>query len=154
VDPSATGQIEVDATPDQVYKLITDLVTFSELSEETVSITLLGGATAASVGARFRGSNRRGFHRWSTLSTVTDATPGTRFAFNVTSLGIPIARWQYDITPAGSGCVVTESTWDHRPTWFNGIGWLVSGVADRAPVNQRNITATLTRLKAKAETHS
>jgi polyketide cyclase/dehydrase/lipid transport protein len=152
VNPSATGQIEVDATPDEVYKLITDVVAFGELAEETVSNTLLGGATAATVGARFRGSNRRGVRRWSTLATVTDATPGTRFAFNVTSLGVPIARWQYDIAAAGSGCVVTESTWDRRPTWFNGLAWLVTGVTDRAAANQHNITSTLTRLKAKAET--
>ncbi|TCO64790.1 polyketide cyclase/dehydrase/lipid transport protein [Actinocrispum wychmicini] len=151
MEPSATDKITVNAPADQVYDLISDVAEMSALAEETVSNTLLDGARTATVGARFRGSNRRGVRRWSTLATITDASPATQFAFDVTSFGIPIARWQYDIEPTDTGCVVTESTWDRRPRWFNGVGRLITGVADRATVNQRNITATLTRLKAKAE---
>lgn len=149
--PSATDKITVNAPAGQVYALISDVQAMSALAEENVSNTLLGGTTTATVGTKFRGRNRRGVHRWSTVATVTDASPGTQFAFDVRALGIPIARWQYDIEPTGTGCVVTESTWDRRPRWFNGMGWLITGVFDRAAANQRNITATLTRLKAKAE---
>jgi hypothetical protein len=149
--PSATGQIEVRATPEQVYGLVSDVSAMSGLAEETVRNTLLGGASRATLGARFRGSNRRGIRRWSTLATVTDASPGTRFAFLVTSLGIPVAHWQYDIEASDDGCVVIESTWDKRPSWFHAIAWLATGVTDRAAVNQQNIAKTLERLKAKAE---
>jgi Polyketide cyclase / dehydrase and lipid transport len=151
VTPSATDKITVNAPADQVYALISDVEAMSTLAEETTRNTLLGGATTATVGTKFRGDNRRGIRRWSTIATVTDASPATQFAFNVSALGIPIARWQYDIEPTDTGCVVTESTWDRRPRWFNGMGWLVTGVYDRAAANQQNITATLTRLKAKAE---
>jgi hypothetical protein len=152
VNPSATGQITVNAAPDRVYALISDVTTMSAFAEETTRNTLLGDAPSASVGARFRGSNKRGLRRWSTLATVTDADPGTRFAFDVTSLGIPVSRWQYDIAPAEDGCVVTESTWDRRPSWFHGIAWLATGVTDRVAVNTANIAKTLARLKATAET--
>jgi hypothetical protein len=142
----------INVTPERVYALISDVATMSALAEETTRNTLLGGASAATVGARFRGTNKRGIRRWSTVATVTDAAPGTQFAFDVTSLGvIPIARWQYDIAPAEGGCVVTESTWDRRPSWFYGIAWLSTGVTDRAGVNTRNIAKTLQRLKEKAE---
>jgi hypothetical protein len=151
VNPSATGQIEVNAAPSEVYALISDVTSMSALASELVRNKLLSGATSAAVGARFRGSNRRGIHRWSTTATVTDAAPDTRFAFNVTSLGILIARWQYDISPSDTGCVVTESTWDRRPGWFHIIGRLATGVGDRAAVNQRNIDSTLARLKAVVE---
>lgn len=151
VRPSATGQIAVDASPERVYSLLSDLESFSGLAEETVRCTVLDGTTTATVGTRFRGSNKRGFRRWSTVSTVTDAKPGREFSFDVVSLGIPVARWSYSISPSDTGCVVTESTWDRRPKWFLGIAYLATGVSDRVTVNTRNIARTLDRLKAKAE---
>lgn len=151
-DPTATGRITVNAPADRVYALISDVRVMSELAEETTSNTLLGGATTATVGTRFRGANRRGARRWSTVATVTDADPGTRFAFDVASLGVvPVARWRYDIEPTETGCVVTESTWDRRPRWFHGMARLATGVTDRAATNRHNIELTLQRLKAKAE---
>jgi hypothetical protein len=151
-DPSATGQISVNAPADQVYVLISDVRVMSELAEETTSNTLLGGAATATVGTRFRGANRRGGHRWSTVATVTTADPGSAFAFDVTSMGfLPIALWRYDIAATESGCVVTESTWDRRPRWFHRVARLVTGVTDRAAVNRHNIEMTLQRLKSKAE---
>jgi hypothetical protein len=152
VNPSATGQITVNASPDRVYALISDLATLCSLAEETTRAAMLGGASSAAVGTRFRGTNKRGFRRWSTTSIVTDATPDTCFAFDVTSMGIPVSRWQYDISPTDEGCVVTESTWDRRPAWFLPIALLATGVPDRVTVNTANIAKTLQRLKEKAET--
>jgi polyketide cyclase/dehydrase/lipid transport protein len=151
VNPSATGEISVYASPERVYALISDLSTLCSVAEETTGATILAGASSVTVGTRFRGSNKRGFRRWSTTSTVTDATPGSRFAFNVTSLGIPVSRWQYDIEPAEGGCVVTESTWDRRPAWFYPLALLATGVTNRVTVNTANIAKTLQRLKEKAE---
>ncbi|MEV4311629.1 SRPBCC family protein [Actinocrispum sp. NPDC049592] len=151
MNPSATGQILVSAPPDRVYALISDLAGLCSVAEETTRATILGGGTSVSVGTRFRGRNKRGVFRWATTSTVTDASPGTRFAFDVTSLGVPVSRWQYDIEPAEGGCVVTESTWDRRPAWFYPIALLGTGVTDRVAVNTANIARTLQRLKDKAE---
>jgi hypothetical protein len=151
VDPTATGEIAVNASPDHVYGLLSNLDSFSGLSEETVRCKVLDGSSTATVGTRFRGTNRRGLRRWSTVSTVTDAAPGREFSFNVASLGVPVARWSYSIRPSDDGCVVTESTWDRRPKWFLGIAYLATGVADRVTVNTQNIARTLERLKTKAE---
>jgi hypothetical protein len=103
------------------------------------------------VGARFRGRNKCPYRRWSTLSTITDAVEGKRFAFDVTSFGFPVARWQYDIEPANGGCVVTESAWDRRPGWFGGPSSAATEVWRCDELNRANIEATLLRLKAKAE---
>ena len=149
-EPSARGVIEVAAPAERVYALVSDLPAMAAAATEFVGGKWLGGVAGASVGARFRGSNRRGFRRWSTTSTVTDAAPG-RFAFEVRSFGLPVSRWQYDIEPSGSGCTVTESTWDRRPGWYRPITALGTGVRDRSTENQRNIEATLVRLKAAAE---
>lgn len=151
MEPTATGRITVAATPETVYALISDPQSLAGIAEETVTCKLLDGASSVTVGTRFRGVNRRGVRRWSTVSTVTDAAPGRQFAFNVASLGIPVARWDYSITPAETGCEVVESTWDRRPRWFLGLAYLATGVSDRVKVNTENIARTLQRLKEKAE---
>jgi hypothetical protein len=109
--------------------------------------------TCATPGAVFRGRNRNGVYRWSTRCTVTDAVPGRMFAFEV-DLPLPgtdIARWQYDIVGADGGCRVTESTWDRRSKAFAVVGRISTGTKDRDAANREHITATLGRLKARAE---
>ncbi|GAB3480689.1 SRPBCC family protein [Amycolatopsis cihanbeyliensis] len=149
--PSATGRIEVRARPERVYELISEPGTLAELADEYATFRWLDGAFSARVGARFKGGNRRGLRRWSTIATVTDAVAGRCFAFEVSAGPAPVARWQYDIEPVAGGCRVTESTWERRPGWLKFAGSLASGVWDRAEHNRHNIANTLRRLKARAE---
>ncbi|HVK20988.1 MAG TPA: SRPBCC family protein [Actinokineospora sp.] len=149
-DPDARAQVVVEAPADRVYALVSDLPGLAGVAEEFAGGKWLGGVTEARVGARFRGANRRGIRFWTTVSTVTDASP-TRFAFDVKSMGLPVSRWQYDIEPTESGCQVTETTWDRRPGWFRPLTFVATGVTDRKVHNQRNIERTLARLKQAAE---
>lgn len=149
--PSASSTVEVAATPAAVYDLVTDLTTLAELADEAMRMRWRGSASSAVPGAVFKGTNRNGWRRWTTTCTVTDAEVGRRFAFDVSYVGVPIARWQYDIAASGDGCAVTESTWDRRPGWMRPLGGLATGVADRPTVNGAHIEATLRRLKARAE---
>jgi polyketide cyclase/dehydrase/lipid transport protein len=151
-DPDATAEITVDAPPETVYALVSDLPRLSAVAAEFQRGTWLDGATAAAVGARFRGHNRNSWRRWWTVATVTAAEPGRRFAFDVVSMGfVPISRWQYDIEPTGTGCLVRESTWSRVPRWFLPIGAVTTGTFDRAGSNQRNIERTLRQLKTVCE---
>ncbi len=94
--------------------------------------------------------------RWTTTCTVTDADPGSAFAFDVVYLGIPVAHWRYDISPAADpadgGCRVTEQMWDRRPGWFVKPGGFATGVMDRPTTNTEHMKRTLARLKDRAET--
>lgn len=154
-EASASGQIEVAAPPREVYALISDPAVLAEFAAEYTGSKWLDGATAPVVGARFRGANKSGFRRWSTVSTITAAEDGRRFAFQVTvelgPLVVTGARWQYDIEPTDTGCLVTESTWDVRSGWAGRAGDLLTGVRDRAEHSRRNIDSTLRNLKARAE---
>jgi hypothetical protein len=150
VEPWALGRIEIDAPAGRVYELVRDLPGMARMAEEYRGGRWLRG-TAGEVGARFRGHNRRGWRHWWTTVTVTDAEPGRRFGFDVSWLGLPIARWEYDIEATGDGCRVTERSWDRRPGWFKPIGGFATGAMDRAAVNQHNIERTLERLKSAAE---
>jgi hypothetical protein len=149
-DPSAASSIEIAASPATVYGLITDLAAMSEIAEETAVMRWSKGDSAAP-GAVFKGTNRKGWRRWTTKCTVTDAAPAERFAFNVSHAGVPVSRWQYEIAPMAEGCTVTESTWDQRPKWYVKPSAFVTASKDRAAINAGHIQATLQRLKTRAE---
>ncbi|HEV7203002.1 MAG TPA: SRPBCC family protein [Jatrophihabitans sp.] len=147
----ASSSVEIAATPERVYALITDLAVLAELAEETATMRWVSGDTAAP-GSVFRGANRNGWRRWSTRCTVTAAEPGRCFGFDVVfPPGLPVSRWQYDLEATPAGCRVTETTWDHRSGLFAALSGLATGVSDRGQTNAEHIEATLARLKARAE---
>src|SRR4051812_49011683 len=149
-EPSASATVHIDASPEAVYQLITDLPTLASLAEEAVAMEWRKG-DAVHQGAVFVGHNENGSKRWTTKCTVTDAEPGRVFAFDVRYTVLPVARWQYDIVAADAGCRVTESTWDRRPGWFQKVAPAATGVSDRAAANAEHIGLTLQRLKQRAE---
>ncbi|HET6818809.1 MAG TPA: SRPBCC family protein [Mycobacteriales bacterium] len=148
-DAEATTTIAAD--PVKVYNLVSDLPRMGEWSPENTGGKWIGGATGAAVGAKFRGHNKRGVLRWSTTVEVVDATPGKRFAFEVTYGPVPISRWEYTFEPDGDGCRVTESWTERRPLWMKLSSIPVMAVADRAKHNTRTMEATLAALKVAAE---
>ncbi|MCV7427928.1 SRPBCC family protein [Mycobacterium montefiorense] len=150
IDPCVSASVAIDACPDLVYSLLTDLPTLLLLAEEATAMQWCKG-DAACRGAVFAGHNENGSRRWSTKCTVTDAEPGRIFAFDVRHTVFPVARWQYDIVASDGGCRVTESTWDRRPGWFRKLSGKATGVTDRVAANTKNIELTLQRLKQRAE---
>ena len=149
--PTAEAEVTIEADPDKVYALITDLPTLASLGDEITTMKWRKG-TSAQPGAVFKGNNRNRGRRWSTTCTVTDADPGRVFAFDVRYTVLPIAQWRYDVERVdGGGCRVTERTWDRRPGWFKKPARLATGVKDRTAANSVHIKATLQRLKEKAE---
>lgn len=149
-DPSATASVHIDAAPDVVYALVTDLPTLAAMAAETVAMRWREGSPARP-GAVFTGDNENGAQRWTTKCTVTDADPGRVFAFDVRYAVLPIAHWRYDIVAVDGGCRVSESTWDRRPGWFRALAGRATGVPDRAAANAEHIRATLQNLKERAE---
>ena len=73
--------LRIEAPPEAVYAIVTDIAQMGRLSPECTGGQWLGGATGPAVGARFKGSNKRGRARWSTTNTVVEAEPGRVFSF-------------------------------------------------------------------------
>src|SRR4051812_33266481 len=87
----------VAAPPERVYALISDITRMGEWSPEATGGHWQRGANGPAVGARFRGTNRKGWRRWSTVNTVTAAEPGRQFAFRTTFGPLKVADWGYRI---------------------------------------------------------
>lgn len=141
----------IAASPERVFALISDLPGMGRFSPENAGGRWLGGATGPAVGVGFRGRNGRGIHRWSTRCTVTRCEPGRAFAFSVSSIGLPVADWAYEIQPEGDGCRLTETWTDRRGGLITVAGRLVSGVSDRSAFTVESIERTLAGVKQAAE---
>lgn len=149
-DVTVTRQIA--ASPEVVWGLVSDLPRMGEWSPENTGGTWVGGATGPSVGAKFKGSNSNNGKSWSTIAKVTAADPGSRFAFDVSVMGVvPVSRWEFEIAPSESGCTVTQSWTDRRPGFFKPMATKATGVADRVGFTKGSMEQTLANLAAEAE---
>ncbi|MHB1487350.1 MAG: SRPBCC family protein [Acidimicrobiales bacterium] len=144
----------VAASPKAAYELVSDVTRMGQWSPETTSCRWLDGGTGPAVGARFRGSNRKGWQRWTTTCTVVAADPGTRFTFDVRYGPLPISRWTYEFIANDSGCRIRESWTDQRPGWLSRLDPTVMGIRDRSQHNRETMQATLAQLARYAETGS
>lgn len=117
------GSVEllVRARPDEVYRVITDVASTGERSNECCGATWLpGGPQSAEVGARFRGRNRSHLARWSRVCEVVEAEPGRRFAFRTVPERVDLSRadsttWRYELVPLPGGTLVRHSYEITRP---------------------------------------
>jgi hypothetical protein len=143
--------VHVDATPRDVWALVSDVTNTGRFSPETFEAEWLDGSTGPEVGARFRGHvkrNGRGPTYW-TKCTVTASEPGREFTFVVGTPEQHPMTWGYRFEPVGDGTDVTEF-YELADRWPMRLYWKVMGKA-RGRTNRRNMQATLERVKAAAE---
>lgn len=150
-DPADTVSLRIEAPPEELYDLVSDPAGMGRLSPECTGGHWLDGATGPAVGARFKGTNKRGIARWSTKSTVVAAERGREFAFEVGDSGI---TWRYTFEPDGTGTLVTESRNPTKPYPFIAKAFttvLLGGVEGHTRELREGMARTLERLKAHAE---
>jgi uncharacterized protein YndB with AHSA1/START domain len=149
--PADAVSVRIDAPPERVYGIVTDIAGMGRLSPECTGGRWLDGATGPAVGARFKGTNKRGMARWSTTNKVVAADPGRAFGFETLQSGY---RWDYQLEPDGDGTVVTErrSPFRDRPVLAKVFTRLLLGGEDGHTDELRaGMQQTLERVKALAE---
>src|SRR5688572_5931540 len=104
--PRDEVSLHIEAPPERVYEIVTDIAQLGRLSPECTGGRWLRGGTGPAVGARLKGANKRGFARWSTTNEVVAAGPGRVFSFETQQRA---ARWTYRMEPEGTGTLVTET---------------------------------------------
>ena len=112
----AEANIHIDAPPDRVWRLISDVTRMGEWSPICYRCEWLDEASGPAVGARFKGYNSMPPARWWTVCEVTESEPGKVFefrtvdgTFNWGSRGREMTRWRYTFEPDGIGTRVNES---------------------------------------------
>lgn len=143
----------VDAPAAAVYGLVSDLSKMGDWSPELERIEWKGGAPQGKVGARFVGHNGMDGKTWTTNGVVAVADGTKEFAFDVSAVGLKVARWGYRVTPDpdGAGCTLSEYWVDQRGWLVKKAGAMTTGVKDRESHNKAGMQETLRRIKAAAE---
>lgn len=141
----------VAASPELVYGIISDLPRMGEFSPENTGGKWVKGAAGPAVGAKFVGTNKKGWIRWTTVAKVTEATPAKAFAFDVTAAGMAVAGWGFTLEPADGGTNLTQWWDDHRNPVTRKLTGLALSVPDRPSHNRAGMEATLDRIAAAAE---
>jgi hypothetical protein len=102
---------------------------------------------------RFVGFNRRRGYVWFTTCRVVVAEPAREFAFDVTTFGLPVARWGYRFAPVDGGTEVTEYWNDRRSpgAWRLGRIFTGRGTHQRPQINRDGMRVTLERLRRELE---
>ena len=151
--PDLELDVVVARPPQVVWEAVADPMRIVAYSPEASGVAEESGTTGGPlpVGSRFRGSNRHGFFRWSTQCSVVESTPDEAFAFDVSYLGLSVARWRFVLAPEGEGTRVVQQWTDRRGITMKALGTVGTGVADRRTHNERTMRATLDALKADLE---
>lgn len=148
---SVSRFVDIAAPAGRVWEIVSDLPGMGSLSpESTGGVWTDGGGPR--LGAVFRGTNAQGSRTWSTRSRVVRCEPGQAFAFDVSSGGLPVAQWSYELAPAADGgCRVTETWVDRRGRLATLAGRMLTGVQDRRAFTANSIETTLKQVKTRAE---
>jgi len=144
-DPYAhADSIWIDASPHQVYDLVSDVTRHGEWSVFTRACEWDEGDSLR-VGAHFTGHNSRPGREWSTRSEVVVADPGREFAWEVRD---GFVRWGYEMAHDDGGTRLTQR-WEFRPS---GQAWVretfgEEGITLRIEDARTSIPATLATIK-------
>jgi uncharacterized protein YndB with AHSA1/START domain len=147
VPTSASATLTIDATPELLYDLISDVTRMGEWSPECTSCEWID--TPGEPGSRFQGHNRRGPARWTTTAKVLRAERGVEFTF-ATLHGDEIpTRWTYKLDGQGPTVITESFEAVHTPLLF--------AVLERTVLRRRQaqleagLHTTLEQLKRFAE---
>ncbi|MGJ0118845.1 SRPBCC family protein [Williamsia sp. MIQD14] len=148
--------IDIDASPDTVYAVVSDVTRTGEWSPICTGCWWDSGdepgPDGPRVGAWFTGRNQTSTRTWDTRSLVDVAEPGREFAWLVSG---KLVRWSYSLEPVGAGTRLTES-WQFRD---DGIAYFhekygdeaQAQITDRVEAANSGIPVTLERIKAVIE---
>jgi Polyketide cyclase / dehydrase and lipid transport len=148
-----TGEVSLwmDASPAEVWDLVSDVTRIGEFSPETFEARWRRGYDAPEVGAKFKGHVKRngvGPTYW-TPCTVTVCEPERVFEFSVGSDEVALNNWGYRLEPSNGGTLVTEY-FRLEPNLGLRIYWTLLGPL-RGRTNQRGMRTTLARMKQVLE---
>lgn len=144
--------IHVEAPPEAVWALVTDIGRTGEWSPVCTAAVWDDPAAGPVAGATFTGHNTSGERSWQTRCSVLVADEPREFGWEVND---GLVRWAYLLAPVGGGTELTE-TWEFTDkgisVFHERFGDAApQAIAARAAEAHSGIPATLATLKRLAE---
>ncbi|MEP7019466.1 MAG: SRPBCC family protein [Pseudonocardiales bacterium] len=153
--PTVEVETSIDAPPDRVWSLVSDINLMPTLSTELQAVEWLDDPPAPSLGARFRGhSEHPSLGTWSTVSHVVEHEPARVFAWAVGDLDQPTAIWRFTLRPSGAGTVLSQ--WMQLGPGRSGLSRVIDQMPDKEEkivfVRLREFEESMTRSLAAIKT--
>jgi uncharacterized protein YndB with AHSA1/START domain len=143
------ASIDIDAAPDLVWSVVSDLKRMPEWSPQCRRMQRLG---ALREGCLTVNMNRQGRKFWPTVSKIVRLEPKHAIAFRTLTNN---STWSFDITPTATGARLTE----RRLVPQNGTAWLSKTLVEHVLGGEEGFDAemvdgmntTLAKIKAVVE---
>lgn len=112
--------MHVEASPQRVWEIVSDVTRVGEFSPECTGGRWTDGARGPAGGAHFVGSNRHGPMRWNTHCTVVAAQPAEHFSYQVAESAM---RWGFRLRGVDGGTELTQYRVQigDKPLWVKAV---------------------------------
>ncbi|GGN64051.1 cyclase [Streptomyces albiflavescens] len=156
--PTVEVRIWIDAPPERVWELVSDVGLMPRLSAELQSVQWLDGATGPALRARFLGrSVHEALGEWSTTSHVVEFEPPRVFAWAVEDPEHPTALWRFTCEPRDGGTQLHQ--WMRMGPGRSGLSLAIERMPEkeqkivfvRLREFETNMTATVEAIRMLAE---
>jgi Polyketide cyclase / dehydrase and lipid transport len=149
--PSVEVETFIDASPDAVWALVSDVTIPVRFSTELEEVTWLDDT-------RFTGRSRHpAIGEWETTCTVVACDPESLFAWVVGDPESPSAQWRFSLEAEGNGTLLRQ--WMRMGPAPSGLNLAIEGMPDkeeriiarRLDEHQANMRLTVDGIKSLAE---
>jgi uncharacterized protein YndB with AHSA1/START domain len=156
--PTVAAEIYVEAPPERVWSLVSDIFLMPGLSTELRQVEWLGGATGPALGHRFTGRNANPMlGEWETVSTIVACDEPRCFAWAVGDPDHPSTTWRFTLRADGPGTVLEQ--WAQMGPGRSGLNLAIDAMPDkeqkivfvRLREMEAGLTSNLAAIKALAE---
>jgi uncharacterized protein YndB with AHSA1/START domain len=134
--PTAAAEVYIEAPPERVWGMVSDIFLMPELSSELQAVAWLDGTPehqagdGPAVGRQFTGRNAHpAMGEWETVSTVTECDPPRRFAWAVGDPAHPGATWRFTLEPEGQGTRLEQ--WYQMGPARSGLNLAIDAMPDK-----------------------
>ncbi|WP_330233373.1 SRPBCC family protein [Nocardia sp. NBC_00508] len=143
--------IDISASPEQVWAVVSDLKRMPEFSPQCVRMMALGSLKA---GTWTLNLNRDGKKYWPTTSRIVRYEPNQAFAFRITENRMV---WSYTLEPTETGTrLIERRDVPNGTTWFSrrAINAALGGELPFEEALMRGMNETLGKIKSAVEARS
>lgn len=147
-----TAEIYIEASPEEVYDVVSDLQRMSEWSPDLDWVRFSEGYRETAEGAKFQGRDQMGPLKWTSDCRVHVARRGEELSWDVVDGEWPVTRWRYRMEPQADGTRLQESVELLRVPASSKVLWLLEGGQEgHLDKLQQSMQRTLEQIKEEVE---